>query len=145
MIFKLKILGFWTVRHNMLFGCLFGSINGAREPQIQLTLFQSVENQRKADMANDSASQDKAVTKSLTYFIAEDMIRIVERPGLKALMKTVGSKYKYNTIIFQFCIDIAINSSDNVQVSFGLDNYQIKYWFHDSPKIYGCFEQAGQF
>ncbi len=42
------------------------------------------------------ASEDKAITESLAYFIAKDMMpfRIVERPGFNALMKTVAPKYK---------------------------------------------------
>lgn len=50
-------------------------------------------------MANDSASQDEAITKSLTYFMAKDMITIQARPGFKALMKTV-QKHKYNGFFF---------------------------------------------
>ncbi len=65
---------------------------GTRKPKTELTLFQSVE-KKKANMANYGASQDEVITKSLTYFIAKHMIRIVERPGFKALMETVSSKY----------------------------------------------------
>lgn len=43
-----------------------------------------------------SACQDEAITKSLVYFNAKDMMpfRTVERPGFKALMNTVAPKYK---------------------------------------------------
>ncbi|XP_041654041.1 E3 SUMO-protein ligase ZBED1-like [Cheilinus undulatus] len=42
------------------------------------------------------ACQDEAITKSLAYFIAKDMMpfRTVERPGFKTLMNTVAPKYK---------------------------------------------------
>ncbi|XP_051529142.1 E3 SUMO-protein ligase ZBED1-like [Myxocyprinus asiaticus] len=73
-----------------------GASKKTEKPRVsgQLTLFESVEMKRKADMA--SASEDTAITESLAYFIAKDMMpfRIVERPGFNALMKTVAPKYK---------------------------------------------------
>ena len=55
-----------------------------------------------------SARQDEAITKSLTYFIAEDMIifRIVERSGFKELMRTDAPQYSSSFNCFSlYCSD----------------------------------------
>lgn len=53
-----------------------------------------MERKKNADKA--TACEDTAITESLAYFIAKDMMpfRMVERPGFNALMKTVAPKYK---------------------------------------------------